>query len=114
MPREISALSPRKGRSASYDWDTFLDGTPRAFEQGFKDDDGEVIVAGDFYCEPGSFESMARTAGAKKVKVHARNLTETVEVIREDENGEAIVTEIERGVVELSTSPLPVKDHAAE
>lgn len=67
MPRNIESLSARKGRPASYDWDTFLDGTARAFVQGVKDEEtGQVLVEGDFYCIPKSFESQARKAAGDK------------------------------------------------
>jgi hypothetical protein len=69
--REIETLAPRSaGRTPKYDWDTILDGTARAFEEGE-----------DFDCKPESFVGQARNvASDRNIKIATRVLDGEVQV----------------------------------
>jgi hypothetical protein len=76
MPRDIETLSAHKGRPATYAWDDWMDGNPRAFVRGTKDEVKEGIA--DFSAKTLSFENQVRkVAGLRGLSVTIRRPDET-------------------------------------
>lgn len=63
MPEILNEMPSKRGKDTIYEWDAWLDGTPRAFRKGV-----------DFDCEAPSFASQARAAASERgVKAKIRN-----------------------------------------